>query len=135
MKTSKVKQVHECKKWNGGKGDVYYCNVTLENSDEINIGKKSELKIGDEITYELTGGDDAQQLFKKAKAVQPEKTTTGFIPKNEDAILYQTCLKISCDIFVQTKSITDENDPAIINDFAMALALRAKSDIKKLKDE
>lgn len=102
MKTAKATTVHGTKEWTGDKGTFYYCNVTLDNGDEINIGKKAPIKEGDELTYELTGGDDGQQRFKKAKAVQPQQQGGGGgfkgQPKDQDAILYQTCLKCATEI-------------------------------------
>lgn len=74
MKTSKVKNVQDVKEWNGKNGAVYYHNVELENGDKINIGKKKQLQIGDEITYEIIG-DLGQHEYTKAKSVQPENTS------------------------------------------------------------
>lgn len=138
MKTSKIKTVHSAKPFTNAHGTTIYHTLTMENGDEINIGKKKELSVGVELTYELTGGDDGQQRFKKAKSVQKidESKPINFYndPEKQDSILYQCCLKIASDIFVQTKSVTDENEPSRINDFALALAQRAKHDIKLLKD-
>ena len=72
MKTSKVKLIQDTKEWNGGNGTVYYHNLELENGDKINIGKKKQLQIGDEITYEITG-DEGQHEYTKAKSVQKQE--------------------------------------------------------------
>lgn len=132
MKTAKVTTVHGSKEWTGDKGTVYYCNLALDNGDEINIGKKSVAKVGDEITYELTGTDDGQQRFKKAKAVQPPNAGGGFKgqPKDLDAILYQTCLKGAIEIHGKAMNIPD---PTTISTYAMALARLAKTNIELLK--
>ena len=79
-KTSKVKYIEEVKQWGQGDRLTYYHNLECENGDEINIGKKSQLKIGDEITYEIVG-DLGQQKYTKAKAVKKEE----FNQPNKDA--------------------------------------------------
>lgn len=68
IRTSKIKSIDSIKTWESSKGTIYYHNLELENGDKINIGKKSECKIGWEITYSLTGKDDGQQEFKSAKS-------------------------------------------------------------------
>ena len=74
MITSKIKTIQSIAgdgvKWNG----VYYHNLEMENGDKINIGKKKQLQIGDEITYEIIG-DLGQHEYTKAKSVQPENTS------------------------------------------------------------
>ena len=72
IKTSKVKYIEEVKQWGQGDRLTYYHNLECENGDEINIGKKSQLKIGDEITYEITG-ELGQHKFTKAKAMKKEE--------------------------------------------------------------
>lgn len=133
MKTAKITKVHGSKEWAGDKGTIYYCNVTLDNGDEINIGKKSVLKEGDEVTYELTGSDDGHQRFKKAKAVQPENKQGGFKgqPKDQDAILYQTCLKITSEL--HAGKAMQLPTPEQVSEYAIKLALLSKANIEKLK--
>lgn len=71
MKTSKVKEVTNVKEWAGSNGTVYYHNLIMENGDKINIGKKKQLNVGDELTWELTEQDGSSE-YPKAKTVNPE---------------------------------------------------------------
>jgi hypothetical protein len=140
MTTSKIQTVHQCKPFNGQNGTTYYHNLTMENGDEINIGKKKEMNVGEELTYELTGGDDGQQRFKKAKSVQPEnKSFSGggksFVD-NSNAILYQTCLKaVSENYAARTGSTLIElkiEEIDRIATLALHLAKLSKENIKLL---
>jgi len=69
MKTSKVVRINEIKPWGEGDRKTFYHNLEMENGDLINIGKKKELSIGEEITYEITG--EGQNEYNKAKSVNP----------------------------------------------------------------
>lgn len=105
MKTSKIKTVHSAKEYAGKNGVTIYHNLTMENGDEINIGKKKTCVVGDELTYELTGDDDGQQRFKKAKSVQPENNfKAGYKsePKDQGIITYLSCLSSACVRFQQS---------------------------------
>ena len=70
MQTSRVKGVENVKEWEGKHGKMYYHNLVMENGDKINIGKKKQLQVGDELNYEIT--EVGQQEFNKAKSVAPE---------------------------------------------------------------
>jgi len=63
MKTSKIKSVDSIKPWN----EIFYHNLTMENGDKINIGKKKEQQVGWELNYEIT---DTSQEWNKAKSVR-----------------------------------------------------------------
>jgi len=54
MQKSKVATIIGCKPWNGNNGTVYYHDIIMDNGDKINIGKKKELAIGEELEYEIT---------------------------------------------------------------------------------
>ena len=73
MTTSKVKTIKSCDgdgvKWNG----TYFHNLEMDNGDKINIGKKKEVQVGWELTYEII--ETGQQEYQKAKAVKPEETS------------------------------------------------------------
>lgn len=71
MKTSRVKEVNDVKEWGEGDRKTYYHNLTLDNGDRINIGKKSQLQVGTELHYEITD-TSGQQEFAKAKSVNPD---------------------------------------------------------------
>lgn len=106
MKTAKIKEVVSTKPFTNSFGTTHYHCLVMDNGDEINIGKKDIQKVGWELTYELTGGDDGQQKFKKAKSVKkeegaPNQTTTHSTPtatdpavwrKKDIAIIYQNAL-------------------------------------------
>ena len=135
MKTAKITAVHQCKEFNGQHGLMYYLNLTLDNGDEINIGKKKKMEVGEEITYELTGGDDGQQRFKKAKSVQKENTFKGgnFQPKDQDSIIYQTCLKSATELFCNRGNPAIEITAKMLSDYTFDLAKQSKANIEKLK--
>ena len=80
MTTSKVTKVVNSKPYNGQNGTVYYHLLQMDNGDKINIGKKKELSVGDEITYEIT--ETGQQEYNKAKSAQKE-FTGGFSGKSK----------------------------------------------------
>lgn len=74
--TSKIQEIKSVKPHNGAHGTIFYHHLVMDNGDKIDIGKKSECKIGWELTYEIIG-DPSQQEFTKAKAAQKEG---GFTP-------------------------------------------------------
>ena len=71
MITSKVKEVKSIKDWKSPSGLIKYHMIEMENGDKINIGKKKELQVGDEVTYEIIG-DLGQHEFTKANSVQKQ---------------------------------------------------------------
>lgn len=71
MKTGKITEIKQVKEWNGGNGVVYYHQLVMDNGDKIEIGKKSQLSIGDELNYEITD-TSGQHEFSKAKNVNPD---------------------------------------------------------------
>lgn len=102
MKTSKVKTIISTKDWSGPNGtNIYHCLI-MENGDKINIGKKKKLEVGTELTYELTGGADDQQEYKKAKSVQPQPMSGGagsgykYEPKDTGVITMLSCISSAC---------------------------------------
>lgn len=73
IKTSKVKEVVNVKPYTNNYGTTHYHLLVMENGDKINIGKKKELQVGWEITYEII--EEGQQEYNKAKSAQPENTS------------------------------------------------------------
>lgn len=69
MKTSKITEVVETKNWDGPNGTIIYHQLKMENGDKIEIGKKTNLNVGDEIHYEIK---DTSQEYNKSKSVNPE---------------------------------------------------------------
>jgi hypothetical protein len=108
----------------------------MDNGDKINIGKKKKLETGTELTYELTGGADDQQEYKKAKSVQPQPMSGGvgsgykYEPKDTGVITMLSCISSACSA-VQGSS--KGADKAFIMDMAESFykAAMAKSSINK----
>ena len=135
METSKVKEIKEVKEWGEGDRKTYYHNLVMDNGSKINIGKKKQLSIGDELTYEITG--DNQQEFRKAKSAQKEFSKGGYQKPDQDAILYQVALKGVMDFYnTHTDLSYKENhfNPTDINKLAFEIAKMAKAGISKLKE-
>ena len=82
MVKSKVEKIAEVKPWNGSNGTVYYHCLEMDNGDKINIGKKKELAIGEELNYEIT--ETGSQEYNKAKSVMEEPFRKG--GKNDDYV-------------------------------------------------
>ena len=70
MVKSKVEKIVGIKPWTGANGTVYYHSLLMDNGDKISLGKKKELAIGEELTYEIL--ETGQQEYNKAKAINPE---------------------------------------------------------------
>jgi hypothetical protein len=118
METSKVKTITSTKEWTGQNGTTIYHCLIMENGDKINIGKKKKLEAGMELTYELTGGADDQQEYKKAKSVTPAPTFGGgskYEPKDTGVITMLSCISSACSA-VQGSS--KGGDKAFIIDMA-----------------
>jgi hypothetical protein len=81
MKKSKIKRIESAKPFNGNHGTIIYHNLEMENGDKINIGKKTEQKVGWELTYEII---DEGQEYNKAKAVKEEGASYSGGPKKND---------------------------------------------------
>ena len=65
-KISTIEQVSgDGQKWNG----IYYHNLTMDNGDRINIGKKGLFQVGEQFHYELL---ETGKRFNKASRVNPE---------------------------------------------------------------
>lgn len=134
---SKVKVIQQVKEWAGNNGTVYYHNVEMENSDKINIGRKKQLEIGDELSYEII---DSGQEYNKAKWKKEELITNSTKPvfnSNQDAILYQSTMKEVMAYFL-TNGFNGETDLKsnmdAISDTCLYLSKKSKSNIKKLED-
>lgn len=67
IKTAKIKEIKHISPWSGNGATIYYHHLVMDNGDQIDIGKKSECKVGWELTYKLIG-DPGQQEFTKAKS-------------------------------------------------------------------
>lgn len=83
MQKSKVEKVESCKPFTNNYGTTYYHNLVMENGDKINIGKKKQLAIGEELTYEIVE-QDGNSEYVKAKTPKPQQTQSG--GKNDDYV-------------------------------------------------
>lgn len=110
-KTSKIKQVINCKEFTSRHGDIFYHNLVMENGDKINIGKKKRMQEGFELTYEVIGDKNPdgtyQQEYPKAKSVQSQQNnfkpqTGGFKadPKKQTIIVAQSSMTKAIDILL-----------------------------------
>jgi hypothetical protein len=138
MKTSKIEKIDSVKEWAGQNGTVYYHLLEMENGDKINLGKKKHLAIGEELTYEVT---DSGQEYNKAKTVMPMQqgfNGSKFKGVDQDAILYQVCLKEAANI-VGFDGWNGNEQPAdkckYLTDMAYQLSVLSKSNIEKLKNK
>jgi hypothetical protein len=112
MKTSKVKEIKKVSEYNGQNGLTYYHNLIMDNGDKLNIGKKAKLNTGDELTYELTGGSDDQQEYKKAKSVKPQFNQSGYThkyePKDTNVITMLSCISSACNAVSGSSKCSDK---------------------------
>lgn len=135
-KTSKIKEVNEVKEWGEGERLTYYHNLTLENGDKINIGFKDKKSVGTELPYEMVE-EVGQHEFTKAKTPQKEFTAKGgYIPPDQDAILYQVILKGVMSFYTEHTDLTHKDNPfnsKDINELTLEIAKGAKESIKALK--
>lgn len=112
MKKSKIKKVVSIKEWKSQNGVIHYHNLEMENGDKINIGKKKEQELGEELCYKIT--EEGQQEYNKAKAVNPDydekfggsnkswKSTETSDDKTK-SIIKQVCLKAAAALYSGTK--------------------------------
>lgn len=70
IRTSKIKSVDEVSSPYGQYQTLYH-NLTMENGDKINIGKKKQQQAGWELIYTIEG-DPTQHTYVKAKSVKKE---------------------------------------------------------------
>lgn len=103
MKTSKTIKIHSVSPKKEGFPNRFY-NLELENGDKINILKKDGLQEGQYVSYKLTGEDDGQQEFKKAKSVSQNKPFSGnnFDP---DLSLLQTCVNCTVNLMKELSTV------------------------------
>jgi len=108
-----------------GQYQTLYHDLTLDNGDKINIGKKALQKAGWNVTYQIIG-DLGQHEFTKAKSVsaqiqsteqshasaqQPQKTTQAYVPQadpRQESIEKQVCLKEAINYHAHNGYITEE---------------------------
>ena len=126
----KIKEIKgEPKPWEGKNGTVYYHNLVMDNGDKINIGKLKPLSVGEDLEYEITGDD--QQEFRKAHTPQSKPQSKGGYSVDQDAILYQVCLKGVFDYYTTNGVTHFEADK--INELTLSIAKGAKTNINALK--
>jgi len=85
MAKSKVVKIESVKPWTGSNGTVHYHNLEMDNGDKINIGKKKELSIGDELSYEIVEQDGSSE-YHKAKTLMENNFNSGGKGKSDDYV-------------------------------------------------
>jgi len=147
IKTAKVIRVNGTNPWEGGNGTIHYCQCEMDNGDKIEIGKKSIIQQGWDLTYQII---DTSQEWNKAKSIQPQQNTGGTptaqasprqsAPQSgvdiNDSILYQVCLKGVMEYYTQIHTHEFATPFTIdgINDLALEVARKAKANIKQLSE-
>lgn len=142
-KVSKVKAVNNgFNAWEKD-GVQYFPHLyTMEDETVIKANHKvlNPFAVGAEVEYEVKGNEPngnakgsvgkAQQQNAQYQQASTQTPKSNYVPADQDAILYQVCLKIAGEI--QGQSITN-NTPKQVNDYAMEVAIVAKLNIAKLK--
>ena len=106
MKTATITEVNSIKEYQGKNGLTLYHNLTMNNGDKINIGKKVKQLVGGSLHYEITDSLDTHE-FKKAKPVSPN----NFTYSNKDDFKPQICFQSARRDFAilnQGKNLTPE---------------------------
>ena len=65
MKTATITEVNSIKEYQGKNGLTLYHNLTMNNGDKINIGKKVKQLVGGSLHYEITDSLDTHELKKQ----------------------------------------------------------------------
>lgn len=137
MKAIVVKVV-QAKPFTNSHGTTIYHHLEMDNGDKIDIGKKKEVQVGDELDYEIT--ERGQQEYNKAKSVmsQPPQGTQngGGFKDNSDNILYQVCLKEAINVInIDGWGDNQEMSTKIkyLTDIAFQMASLSKDRINQLK--
>ena len=71
IKTAKIQEIKNISPYQNSYGTTYYHHLVMDNGDKIDIGKKSECKVGWDLTYEIIG-DPGQHEYTKAKSAKKE---------------------------------------------------------------
>lgn len=129
IKTSKIKTVVSSKPFTNSFGTTIYHSLEMENGDKINIGKKTEQKVGWELTYEIT---DSGQEYNKAKSAQKVEAPVsnnggGFpTPKNEGVqrmIVAQSSIS-SAVAFLREQGLVEDSDVLALADKFFAFVIK-----------
>ena len=129
MTTSKIKSIDLAKDWGQGEKKTTYYNLTMENDDKINIGRKSKTEVGTELTYEIIG-DLGQHEYTKAKRVDK--------PKNDDYVkgievghAINNAVNMICagvELNIDPKTDTNEEKIYLYAQSVMAISNRLKNE-------
>ena len=80
VKQSTVYKVNNVKEYNGRNGLIYYHNLTLDNGDKINIGKKSKLAQTFNVSYVLKEEPGQHEFTPARSASREEVENAGLKP-------------------------------------------------------
>lgn len=122
MKTAKIEKIIKVNPWTGSNGVVFYHQLEMDNGDKIEIGKKTELAIGQELTYEIT---DSQQEYNKAKAVNPNYSAGGYskqFKKGTGSSSASFALSYAKDVYTAHGANLEDLEPGTVANYICALA-------------
>lgn len=127
---STVIEVESIKPWGEGQKKTFYHNLVMENGDKINIGKKTELAAGAELSYEIV--EVGQQEYCKAKTYNPDFNQNGGAPRpsNNQIATKQSstspnasfCLAYAKDVYVAHGGESPSNEIKDVSGYITGLA-------------
>jgi len=127
MTTSKIKEIVKTNPFTNSYGTTIYHHLLMENGEKIDIGKKTEQKVGWELTYEIIG--DNQQEYRKAKASKPEDrpaSTNQAIDNRQASIVAQFCFREANLILINRGFSGQYNEDAVDEVGKVALLISHK---------
>lgn len=137
MKTSKIKSIEPSGSFESKYGKMFKFIYGFEDGTVLTANSKSEscpFKVGDEVEYEVKVENTYGKQGTVGKPKDPNQPQGGGgfkgQPKDQDAILYQTCLKITAEVHGGNAMIPT---PEQVSEYAMKLAKLAKANIELLK--
>jgi hypothetical protein len=131
--TSKIKEITSVKPHQNSYGTTYYHQLIMDNGDKIEIGKKSECKVGWELTYEIIGDD--QYEYRKAKASKPEDRPAQSFDNRQSSIVAQFCFR-EANLIIINKGLAGSHNSDIVDEvgqLAVEIGLKIKDIENALK--
>lgn len=95
MKTAKIVEIWKFRKWEWPHGDVFYIPLTLDNGENITLGKKKQdaFKVWDTVCYEENWEWKRKEV--KENTFKPKQTFNSF-ETNKSATIWMA-MKIAFD--------------------------------------
>lgn len=114
-KKSRVsKIVHNVRQYPSANGMIYYHELTFDNGDKGQYGSKEDTckKFTEGQEHEYTIEEKSNGAYKnyQIKPIQPQQHVGGFKgqPKDEGAIIAQSCLNYSTQFYQQRSAGTED---------------------------